>query len=230
MEKRNTGAGTPEATTHKGTTPLATAYERLKAHLPRHPKTWLITGVAGFIGSNLLERLLRLDQTVVGLDDFSTGRRGNLDEVRSLVTDEQWGRFRFIEGDIRGLDVCREACRSVDLVLHQAALGSVPWSVADPLRTNACNVDGFINVLVAARDASVRRVVYASSSAVYGDDPGLPKTEGMRASLLSPYAVSKYVDELYGDVFSKTYGIETIGRAPSTSSAPVRTRTAPMRR
>ena len=188
-----------------------TAYQSLCASLLREPRTWLVTGVAGFIGSNLLETLLRLDQRVVGLDNFSTGYRKNLDEVQSLVTPDQWNRFRFIEGDIRHLETCRSACAGVDHVLHQAALGSVPRSLSDPVTTNDVNISGFLNVLVAARDASVRSFVYAASSSTYGDHPGLPKVEDRIGKPLSPYAVTKFVNELYADVFARSYGFASIG-------------------
>ena len=190
---------------------MANKYEQLKTHLAANPKRWLITGVAGFIGSNLLETLLKLDQTVIGLDNFATGYQHNLDEVQGLVTAEQWARFRFIEGDIRNLDDCRKACEGVNYVLHQAALGSVPRSINDPITTNATNIDGFLNMLVAARDAKVDSYTYAASSSTYGDHPGLPKVEDVIGKPLSPYAVTKYVNELYADVFAKTYGFNTIG-------------------
>ena len=172
---------------------------------------WLITGVAGFIGSNLLETLLLHGQKVTGLDNFSTGHRHNLDEVRDSVTPEQWDRFRFIEGDIRDLDTCMTACEGVTYVLHQAALGSVPRSIVDPLLTNANNVTGFLNMLVAAKDSKVARFVYAASSSTYGDHPGLPKVEETIGKPLSPYAVTKYVNELYAEVFLKTYGMDSVG-------------------
>lgn len=188
-----------------------TPYQQLLQDLPRAPKTWLITGVAGFIGSNLLETLLTLDQTVVGLDNFATGHQRNLDEVRSVVTREQWARFAFLKGDIRELEDCRRACNGVDYVLHQAALGSVPRSLADPITSNATNIDGFLNMLVAARDEGVKSFVYAASSSTYGDHPGLPKVEDTIGKPLSPYAVTKYVNELYADVFARSYGFTTIG-------------------
>jgi len=188
-----------------------TRYEELLQTLPQDPKTWLVTGVAGFIGSNLLETLLKLNQTVIGLDNFATGYQRNLDEVQTLVTAEQWARFRFIEGDIRNLDDCRKACEGVNYVLHQAALGSVPRSINDPITTNATNIDGFLNMLVAARDAKVDSFTYAASSSTYGDHAGLPKVEDVIGKPLSPYAVTKYVNELYADVFAKTYGFNTIG-------------------
>ncbi len=189
----------------------AAAYDQLCKRLAREQYTWLITGVAGFIGSNLLETLLRLDQRVVGLDNFATGHRHNLDEVRSLLPPEQWARFVFIEGDIRNLDDCARACKGVDFVLHQAALGSVPRSVENPITTNETNITGFLNMLVASRDAKVKRFVYAASSSTYGDHPGLPKVEDKIGKPLSPYAVTKYVNELYADVFARTYGFNTIG-------------------
>jgi UDP-N-acetylglucosamine 4-epimerase len=182
-----------------------------KEQLLAQPKTWLITGVAGFIGSNLLEALLCLNQKVVGLDNFSTGYQHNLDEVQSLVSAEQWNRFRFIEGDIRLLEDCRFACQGVDYVLHEAALGSVPRSIENPIATNETNIGGFLNMLVGARDAGVERFVYAASSSTYGDHPDLPKVEEKIGRPLSPYAVTKYVNELYADVFAKTYGLRSIG-------------------
>ncbi|MDA8093807.1 MAG: NAD-dependent epimerase/dehydratase family protein [Betaproteobacteria bacterium] len=188
-----------------------TRFEALKAGLRASPRVWLITGVAGFIGSNLLEALLALDQTVVGLDNFSTGFRHNLEEVQSLVGDGQWQNFHLIEGDIRDLAQCRQACAGADFVLHQAALGSVPRSLEDPLTTNACNITGFLNMLVAARDAGVKGFVYAASSSTYGDHPGLPKVEECIGAPLSPYAVTKYVNELYAGVFARCYGFRSIG-------------------
>ena len=187
------------------------AYEQLCQRLSAAPSRWLVTGVAGFIGSNLLEQLLRLGQTVTGLDNFLTGYRKNLDMVRGAVGDEAWARFTFIEGDIRDLDTCRRACEGVAHVLHEAALGSVPRSIDDPLLTNGCNIDGFLNMLVAARDAKVQSFVYAASSSTYGDSPELPKVEDKIGRPLSPYAVTKYVDELYGDVFARCYGFSSIG-------------------
>jgi UDP-N-acetylglucosamine 4-epimerase len=188
-----------------------TAYESLQQQLKAEPKTWLVTGVAGFIGSNLLEALLKLDQRVVGLDNFSTGYQRNLDEVQTLISTEQWDNFQFINGDIRNSDDCRRACEGADYVLHQAALGSVPRSIADPITTNQNNIDGFLNMLVAARDAKVKRFVYAASSSTYGDHPDLPKVEDKIGKPLSPYAVTKLVNELYADVFARTYGFKTIG-------------------
>ena len=186
-------------------------YEALQSELRAAPQTWLVTGAAGFIGSNLLETLLGLDQRVVGLDNFATGHQRNLDEVESAVGAERWARLRFIHGDIRDLQDCRAACAGVDHVLHQAAVGSVPRSIADPITTNAVNIDGFLNMLVAARDAKVRRFVYAASSSTYGDHPALPKVEDRIGAPLSPYAVTKYVNELYADVFGRTYGLKSIG-------------------
>lgn len=174
-------------------------------------KRILVTGVAGFIGSNLLEYLLLHNQTVVGLDNFSTGHQRNLEDVKSLVSEKQWSRFRFLKGDIRDLDTCRNACENVDIVLHQAALGSVPRSIEDPIRTNQSNIDGFLNMLVAVRDANINRFVYAASSSTYGDHPGLPKKEDIIGNPLSPYAVTKYVNELYADVFARQYKMECIG-------------------
>jgi UDP-N-acetylglucosamine/UDP-N-acetylgalactosamine 4-epimerase len=190
-------------------------YESVVSELLARPRTWLVTGAAGFIGSHLLETLLKLDQTVVGMDNFATGSQRNLDEVLSLVTPAQSGRFRFSNGDIRNLDDCKSACEGVDFVLHQAALGSVPRSLADPISSNATNIDGFLNMLVAAKEANggrgVGRFVYAASSSTYGDHPALPKTEDLIGRPLSPYAVTKYVNELYADVFARSYGISTIG-------------------
>lgn len=188
-----------------------TRYEKLCEDLLVSPKTWLVTGVAGFIGSNLLETLLKLRQKVIGLDNFDTGYRHNLEEVRRAVTAEQWSGFRFIEGDIRDLEVCRKACEGVDYVLHQAALGSVPRSIYDPIRTNATNINGFLNMLVAAKDENVGSFIYAASSSTYGDHPGLPKIEDVIGNPLSPYAVTKYVNELYVGVFSKIYGLNAVG-------------------
>jgi UDP-N-acetylglucosamine 4-epimerase len=205
-----------------------TAYQDLLTRLPTESRTWLITGVAGFIGSNLLETLLKLNQRVVGLDNFATGHQRNLDEVQTLVTAAQWGNFSFIQGDIRELADCQramvwkdpviasEARQSippipVDYVLHQAALGSVPRSLEDPLLTNSTNITGFVNMLVTARDAKVKSFTYAASSSTYGDHPGLPKVEDIIGKPLSPYAVTKYVNELYADVFARCYGFNTIG-------------------
>ena len=186
------------------------AYSQLRNRLRSEPSTWLVTGVAGFIGSNLLEALLRLDQNVVGLDNFATGHQRNIDEVLTNVG-AQASRFRFIDGDITNLDVCNNACRDVRYVLHQAALGSVPRSITDPIASNRANVDGFLNMLVAARDAGVARFVYAASSSTYGDHPGLPKVEDRIGRPLSPYAVTKYVNELYADVFAQAYKFTSVG-------------------
>jgi len=204
-----------------------TAYTQLQTRLQAEPHTWLVTGVAGFIGSNLLETLLKLNQRVVGLDNFATGHQRNLDEVQKLVSPLQWENFQFIQGDICNLADCQSAMLwcpplghtetatdmtyRVEYVLHQAALGSVPRSVADPITTNATNISGFLNMLVAARDAKVKRFVYAASSSTYGDHPALPKVEDTIGKPLSPYAVTKYVNELYADVFGKTYGLQSIG-------------------
>lgn len=208
-----------------------TQYEYIQTQLRQTPKTWLVTGVAGFIGSNLLEKLLSLDQRVVGLDNFATGHQRNLDEVKTLVTPDQWAKFHFIQGDIRLLSDCQAAMSwgpmssgaepryplpappyiPVDYVLHQAALGSVPRSLADPIATNETNITGFLNMLVAARDANVKSFTYAASSSTYGDHPELPKIEENIGNPLSPYAVTKYVNELYASVFARSYGFETIG-------------------
>ncbi len=186
-------------------------YARTTDRLRDSPKTWLVTGVAGFIGSNLLETLLKLDQTVIGLDNFSTGSRRNIDAVRRLTSEAQWGRFRFNEGDICSFDDCRRACVGVDYALHQAAIGSVPRSLSDPIATNAANISGFLNMLVAAREAGIKRFVYAASSSTYGDHPHLPKVEETIGRPLSPYAVTKVVNELYADVFARCYGFDSIG-------------------
>jgi UDP-N-acetylglucosamine/UDP-N-acetylgalactosamine 4-epimerase len=187
------------------------SYETIPEKFKQAPKAWLITGVAGFIGSNLLEALLKLNQSVIGLDNFSTGYQHNLDEVRSLVKPDQWSRFTFIKGDIRDLETCLAACKKADYVLHHAALGSVPRSLDDPITTNENNISGFLNMLVAARDAGIARFVYAASSSTYGDHPALPKREDTIGRPLSPYAVTKYVNELYADVFHRCYGFSSIG-------------------
>jgi UDP-N-acetylglucosamine 4-epimerase len=187
------------------------AYASARERLRERPLRWLVTGSAGFIGSHLLEELLRLGQHVVSLDNFATGFRRNLDEVQAAVGRDAWRRHTFIEASITDLDACRDACRSVDVVLHQAALGSVPRSIEDPLRTHAVNATGFLNVLLAARDANVGRFIYAASSSTYGDHPGLPKLEHAIGAPLSPYAVTKYVDELYADVFRRCYGTASVG-------------------
>lgn len=186
-------------------------YEQVQESLASEQRRWLITGVAGFIGSNLLEKLLSLGQDVVGLDNFSTGNPANLELVKAAVGKDAWENFRFIEGDIRQPETCARACSDIDFVLHQAALGSVPRSVDKPRDSNDSNVNGFLNMLIAARDAGVTRLVYASSSSVYGDDPELPKVETRLGQPLSPYAVTKYVDELYAGVFAKNYDLATIG-------------------
>lgn len=183
----------------------------IRKQLRKKPKRWLITGVAGFIGSNLLEELLDLGQIVVGLDNFSTGYQHNLQDVKDQAGSDGWRRFTFLEADVCNLDDCRKACFSIDYVLHQAALGSVPRSIHDPITTNQSNIDGFINMLVAARDVKAKRFIYAGSSSTYGDHPALPKKEEMIGKPLSPYAVTKYVNELYSDVFARTYGMECIG-------------------
>jgi len=186
-------------------------YQRIQQELRQAPRKWLVTGCAGFIGSNLLETLLKLDQTVVGLDNFATGHQHNLDEVRDSVDPAQWARFTFVEGDIRDLAACQRAAEGIDHVLHQAALGSVPRSLNDPITTNDVNIGGFLNMLVAARDAKVKTFVYAASSSTYGDHPGLPKVEDTIGKPLSPYAVTKYVNELYADVFARSYGLASVG-------------------
>ncbi|HWD22618.1 MAG TPA: NAD-dependent epimerase/dehydratase family protein [Burkholderiales bacterium] len=186
-------------------------YEEVRQRVRTAPRSWLVTGAAGFIGSHLLEHLLQLEQTVVGLDNFSTGKRENLQLVRQAVGESRWARLRFIEGDIRSLEACRDACASVDVVLHQAGLGSVPRSIDKPLRTHDSNVNGFLNILLAARDAGASRLVYASSSAVYGDDPSLPKVESQLGRAMSPYGLSKRIDELYAGVFAACYGFQSVG-------------------
>jgi UDP-N-acetylglucosamine 4-epimerase len=189
---------------------MAGRYEKVLSDLRSSPRTWLVTGVAGFIGSNLLAELLSLGQSVVGLDNFATGHRENLDDVLASQP-ENAGRFRFIEGDIRDADICREASRGVDFVLHQAALGSVPRSIADPATSAHVNINGLLNVLIGARDAKVKRVVFASSSSVYGDARELPQREEATGRPLSPYAVTKVANELFATVFQRTYGLEVIG-------------------
>lgn len=189
---------------------ISASYSQLREHLVSAPKVWVVTGVAGFIGSNLLQELLALGQTVVGVDNFSTGHRANLDEALASPL-EATANFRMVEGDIRDLETCRTACEGANYVLHHAALGSVPWSMDDPLRTNAVNVDGFINMLVAAKDAGVKRFVYASSSAVYGDVPDYPQIEERLGRPLSPYAASKSINETYALAFQMSYGLQSIG-------------------
>jgi UDP-N-acetylglucosamine 4-epimerase len=186
-------------------------YNKIKSQLQQSPKKWLVTGVAGFIGSNLLETLLQLNQTVVGLDNFATGHQHNLDEVQSQVSDDQWANFTFIKGDIRNFDDCQKAVKGADYILHQAALGSVPRSIADPILTNSANITGFVNMLTTAKEEQVSTFVYAASSSTYGDHPALPKVEENIGKPLSPYAVTKYVNELYADVFNKTYGLNATG-------------------
>ncbi|HUP00739.1 MAG TPA: NAD-dependent epimerase/dehydratase family protein, partial [Gemmatimonadota bacterium] len=175
------------------------------------PRTWALTGAAGFIGSHLLESLLTLEQRVIGLDNFSTGTRRNLDEVRTEVGEERWERFTMIEGDIRSADACRRACEGVDLVLHQAALGSVPRSIAEPLAAHETNVTGTLNMLLAARDEGVERFIWASSSSVYGDHPDLPRVEEQIGRPVSPYAATKRACELYAEAFARTYSLDVIG-------------------
>ena len=186
-------------------------YQEAKVQLKSSPKVWLITGVAGFIGSNLLEHLLKLDQTIIGLDNFATGHQHNLDEVQLLVTEAQWQKFNFIEGDIREYETCISAVKGVDYVLHQAALGSVPRSIADPISSNGANISGFLNVLQAAKEEGVKSFTYAASSSTYGDHPALPKVEENIGNPISPYAVTKYVNELYAGVYARSYGFKTIG-------------------
>ncbi|WP_420843101.1 SDR family oxidoreductase [Geothrix terrae] len=190
---------------------MMSLYQALCEDLRVHPKRWLVTGVAGFIGSSVLQKLLELDQTVVGLDNFSTGKPWNLENVRQGVSPAAWARFTFIEGDTRDLDTCRQACEGREVVLHQAALGSVPRSIKDPIASHQSNVDGLLNMLVAARDAGVRRMAYASSSSVYGDDAGLPKVEERTGHPLSPYALTKVIGEQYAAIFARTYGFKTLG-------------------
>jgi UDP-N-acetylglucosamine 4-epimerase len=188
-----------------------TKYNDIQQHLRTREYHWMVTGAAGFIGSNLVEALLKLGQRVTGMDNFATGHRHNLDQVQALVGAQAWQRFTFIEGDIRQLADCARACEGADFVLHQAALGSVSRSIADPITTNDVNVSGFLNMLTASRDAKVKRFVYAASSSTYGDHPALPKQEAVIGNPLSPYAVTKYVNELYANVFARTYGCESIG-------------------
>jgi len=183
----------------------------VKIELLKHKKTWLITGVAGFIGSNLAEALLKLEQKVISLDNFATGHRYNLEHIKHSVSAEQWENFTFVEGDISDYDICKAITKDVDIILHQAALGSVPRSIDDPIVSNNSNVTGFLNMITAAKENSVKRFVYASSSSVYGDSQELPKVEERTGALLSPYAVTKYVNELYAGVFRKCYDMESIG-------------------
>ncbi|WP_404970333.1 SDR family oxidoreductase [Vibrio campbellii] len=186
-------------------------FEQIQKDLLQQPKVWLVTGVAGFIGSNLLEKLLKLNQAVVGLDNFATGHQHNLDEVKSLVSEAQWDKFRFIEGDIRDYATCETAVKGVDYVLHQAALGSVPRSIADPITSNAANITGFLNMLQASKEEGVASFTYAASSSTYGDHPALPKVEENIGKPLSPYAVTKYVNEVYASVYARTYGFKATG-------------------
>ena len=188
-----------------------TAYDSIRHELPRNPRRWLVTGAAGFIGSHLLQNLLELGQEVVGLDNFATGHQHNLDDVASVVGNDAWKRFTFLNGDITDLATCHQACRGADVVLHQAALGSVPRSIANPLASHDANITGFLNMLIAARDADVSRFVYASSSAVYGDHPALPKREEQTGNMLSPYALTKMTNESYASVFARCYGLQTVG-------------------
>lgn len=186
-------------------------YLKIKKNLLLEPKKWLITGVAGFIGSNLLQELLELNQWVVGADNFSTGMEKNLEDVKKQVTKKQWSRFNFYKGDISKKSFCKLICKDIDYVLHQAALGSVPRSLKDPLKTNNSNVTGFLSMLVAARDSNVKNFVYAASSSTYGDHKALPKKEDRIGKPLSPYAITKYVNELYAEIFFKSYQFNSIG-------------------
>ena len=186
-------------------------YKEVKKQLQEKPKNWLITGVAGFIGSNLLEELLKLNQKVIALDNFATGHRYNLDQVKQAVSKEQWENFTFVEGDMTDFSTCHSVTKDVDVVLHQAALGSVPRSIDNPIVTNHANITGFLNMITAAKDNGVKRFVYASSSSVYGDSQELPKVEEKTGNVLSPYAVTKATNELYANVFHLQYGMETIG-------------------
>ena len=190
---------------------MSTAYSDLLERLSGEQHTWLVTGVAGFIGSNLLESLLKLNQKVVGLDNFATGYRHNLEAVQKAVSKTQWSAFNFIEGDILDQGMCESAATDVEYVLHQAALGSVPRSINDPITTNKANIDGFLNMLTAAKDQGVQRFVYAASSSTYGDSPELPKVEDRIGNPLSPYAVTKLVNELYADVYQRVYQFDSIG-------------------
>lgn len=190
---------------------MSPSYIERQVDLKTEPRVWLITGVAGFIGSNLLEKLLQLNQVVIGIDNFSTGHAQNLEDVKSRVDDTAWAKFKFVEGDITNLDHCKLVTNAVDYVLHQAGLGSVPLSVEDPITANMINVNGSLNMLVAARDANVKRFVYATSSAVYGDDITLPKVEALIGQALSPYSTTKYVNEIYANLFTRLYGLECIG-------------------
>lgn len=190
---------------------MAAKYEALKKTLQGKPQKWLVTGVAGFIGSNLAETLLKLGQEVVGLDDFSTGHRKNLEEIQKSVGDAAWKKFKFLEGSIADAKNCADAVKGVQAVLHQAAIGSVPRSIKEPLVSHAANVDGFLNMIHAAKEEGIKRFVYASSSSVYGDHPGLPKVEDQTGNLLSPYALTKKIDEQYAEMFQRCYGFQSIG-------------------
>jgi len=187
-----------------------TRFDEVCEDLINNPRRWLVTGVAGFIGSALLEKLLDLGQTVVGVDNFISGHKKNIDDVLSINPDERL-QFTFIEGDLRDPAVANKACKDVDIILHEAALGSVPRSMKDPIASHQHNVDAFLNVMWAANEAGVKRVVYASSSSVYGDHPGLPKHEDRVGKLLSPYAATKRVDEIYAQIFQDCYGMQLIG-------------------
>tara|TARA_B110000003_G_scaffold256930_1_gene274815 strand:+ start:2702 stop:3739 length:1038 start_codon:yes stop_codon:yes gene_type:complete len=183
----------------------------LRKHLSSNHYSWLITGVSGFIGSNLLEQLLQLNQKVVGVDNFLTGKLENLNEVEANVTADQWENFQFFEGDICSLELCEQASRNIDFVLHQAALGSVPRSIEDPIKTNEINISGFLNILYAAKNNNIKNFVYAASSSTYGDHEALPKIEDQIGKPLSPYAVTKFVNEIYADVFKTNYDFNSIG-------------------
>ena len=186
-------------------------FKGILSFLPDHPRVWLITGVAGFIGSNLLEALLKLDQSVIGIDNLSTGKIENIEAVRRVITANQWNNFEFIKGDICDYSLMSDLCKRADIVLHQAALGSVPRSLEDPINSNLSNVTGFLNVLRASQTNNVKRLVYAASSSTYGDSQILPKSEAVIGSPLSPYAVTKLVNELYSDVFSSCFDFHSIG-------------------
>jgi UDP-N-acetylglucosamine 4-epimerase len=186
-------------------------YLNTQALLMKQPARWLITGVAGFIGSNLLEKLLTLDQEVIGIDNFATGHNKNLQEIEAVVSKKHWSKFKLLEGDICDMNICQQACSNVDHVLHQAALGSVPRSINDPIATNNVNISGFLNMLIASNEAKVKSFTYAASSSSYGDHPALPKVENIIGKPMSPYAVTKYVNELYASVFYSNYGFNSIG-------------------
>ena len=190
---------------------MPSRYDTLRDHLRATPRDWLLTGVAGFIGSHLLDALLELGQRVVGVDDFSTGRRSNLDAVRAAHPDAYDDAFRFVEGSICDLTLCRELCSTIQLVSHQAALGSVPRSIEFPADTHAANVDGTANLFIAAAEAKVEGFGYASSSSVYGDSPTLPKIETEIGNPLSPYAASKRIAEIYADVWHRVYRLPVVG-------------------